>query len=253
MTFVHNINPVLLDVGIFEIRWYGLMYVLAFLFVYWYCRRCIKQGKLKLTESEFDWLLLWMVVGLLVCARLFHVFVWNWSYFSQNLAQIPMFWLGGLSFHGGLIGLVLALLIFCKVKDKPILNKFDIFIVPLALGQAFGRIGNFVNGELYGRITDVAWGVQFPGAEGFRHPSQLYAVFYNIVIFAILWKLKDKKMPIGALFGIWLVLYAVFRFVNEFFKEPETMIGLLTLGQFLNLFMIAGAIGLFVYLKKKYK
>jgi len=143
--------------------------------------------------------------------------------------------------------------LFARKKKINFLYLCDIFIVPLALAQALGRIGNFINGELYGTITNLPWGVKFPSAEGFRHPSQLYEAFYDIVIFSFLFVQRNKKHASGYLFAWFLVLYSVFRFLTEFVREPEVMIGPITLGQLFNVFMFVGGIGLFWYLKKKFK
>lgn len=253
MVFVHNLNPVFLDLGFIEIRWYGVMYVLAFLFAYWYARKRIRDKKTSLAENELDTLLLWCVVGMIVGARVFEVFVWNWNYYAANPGEIIKFWHGGLSFHGALAGIIVAGWLFARSKKKSFLELADLFVVPGALGNAFGRIGNFINGELYGRITDVPWAVVFPGVEGPRHPSQLYEAFYNVLVFAVLWFLKDKKMRFGSLFAAWLVLYAAARFVTEFFREPTVMVGPLTLGQALNIPMILAGIGLWWWIKEKYK
>jgi phosphatidylglycerol:prolipoprotein diacylglycerol transferase len=251
MVWVHDLNPILLKIGALEIRWYGVMYVLAFLLTYWYCRTRIRKGKLDLTEDELDWFLLWLVAGMILGARVFEVFVWNWEYYQQYPGEIVKIWHGGLSFHGALLGMAIAAFAFCRKKGKSFLHLADAIIVPASLGNALGRIGNFINGELYGRLTDAPWGVVFPGVEGARHPSQLYEAFYNAVIFAILWLAKDRKLPRGFLFGLWLALYAVARFITEFFREPDKMVGFLTLGQFLNVFVFAAGLGLLFWLKKR--
>jgi phosphatidylglycerol:prolipoprotein diacylglycerol transferase len=192
-----------------------------------------------------------LTFALIIGARLFEVFIYNPSYYLQNPAQIIAVWKGGLSFHGGLIGVIIAGYLFARKKKIKFLHLCDIFVVPLALAQVLGRIGNFINGELYGTITRLPWGMKFPGAEGFRHPSQLYEAAYNLVIFSFLFIKRNKKQPAGYLLSYFLILYPIFRFFTEFVREPEVMIGFLTMGQVLNIGMFIGGIGLFYWIKKK--
>lgn len=249
MVFFHNINPVLLDFGPFEIRWYGLMYVFAFLFVWWYLKKFS-----KLNEEQIDGFLTWLTIALIVGARLFAVLFWDFDYYSQHPLEIFAFWKGGLSFHGGLLAMFLTAIWLCKKHNIHLLNFADIAIVPLALGQMFGRIGNFINGELYGVATSLPWGVNFHnevdalGNFVFRHPNQLYEASYDLVIFAILWSLKDKRKKDGFLFGLFLVMYAVFRTLTEFIRAPEGMLGPLTISQVFNIPMFIA--GLWLLLRK---
>ncbi|MBI4451314.1 prolipoprotein diacylglyceryl transferase [Candidatus Woesearchaeota archaeon] len=242
MTWVHSLDPVLLHLGPLQIRWYGLMYVLAFLFAYWYVRREIRQGRSELTLPQLDSLLTLSVIGLLVGARVFYVLIYNASYYAAHPLEVFAVWAGGLSFHGGLFGGLIAGWLFCRTHKLSFLKTADLFIVPVALGQAFGRLGNFINGELPGRITSLWWGVKFPNVEGFRHPSSLYEAAYDILIFSVLYPLRTKQWRPGSLLALFLMMYAAFRFVTEFVREPEIMIGPLTMGQLLNIPMfIAGA------------
>jgi len=241
MVFFHNINPVIVQLGPVEIRWYGLMYVFAFLFALWYVKKASKEGKINLNDEQIDSFFLWLTIALIVGARLFAVFFWDFSYYAQHPFEVFEFWKGGLSFHGGLVAMFLTAFWLCKKHNISFLHLADIFIVPLALGQAFGRIGNFINGELYGIPTLLPWGVNFyneldaVGNFVFRHPSQLYEMLYDVVIFSVLWRLKDKKLKKGFLFGLFLVLYAVFRTLTEFIRAPEGMIGSLTISQAFNI------------------
>ncbi len=232
--YIHTLNPTILQLGPLEIRWYGVMYVLAFLVTYYYVRAAIRQGKLSLTEKELDNLLGLMVVCMILGARLFYAIFYNPSYFIEAPWRILFIWEGGLSFHGGFLGIFLAGFWYSRKKGIPILRLADTFCVPLALGNAFGRIGNFINGELYGVATNLPWGVIFPGAEGARHPTQLYEVAYNIIIFGILYSQRNKKWPDGKLFGIFMILYSIFRFSVEFIKDLPSY-GPLTMGQWLTI------------------
>ena len=232
--YVHNVNPIILNLGPLEIRWYGVMYLLAFLAVLFYCKRAIKQGKLKLTEKELEDLMGYEVLALIIGARLFYAIFYNPSYFLAEPWKILFIWEGGLSFHGGLVAMILTGIWFSRKKNLTFFHLVDVFIVPLALGNAFGRIGNFINGELYGVSTSLPWGVVFPGAEGARHPTQLYEVAYNVVIFVILYSLRNKEWKEGKIFGVFLILYGVFRFSVEFIKDLPAY-GPLTMGQWLTI------------------
>jgi len=249
--FEHTLNPILLSLGPLEIRWYGLMWALGFLCVYWYVRNSARKGLIKLTDDDVDWLLVWVVIGVLLGARIFEVFIWNWSYYAANLGEIIKIWHGGLSFHGGLVGGIVSGYWFSRRKNVNFLNLCDVFIVPVVIGLMLGRIGNFINGELWGRITNVAWAVKFPGAEGFRHPSQLYEAFYSLALFGILFSQRNKKLQHGSIIAFFLILYSVFRFITEYFREPTTYIGPFTLGQLLNIPMFIFGVWLLWWIRKK--
>ncbi len=250
MTWVHNLNPTILELGPLEIRWYGLMYVITFLFVYWYVKKAIKNGKLKISLEEFDNLMIYLTIALVLGARLFDVLFYEFGYYKSNPLEIIAIWKGGLSFHGGLFAMLIVAYLWCKKKKIDLFYLGDIFIVPLALGQALGRLGNFINGELYGGVTSLPWGIKFPDAEGFRHPTQLYELIYDLLIFGILWKLKDKNYRSGTLLGWFLILYSIFRTLTEFLREqePSWILGPLTVAQWLNLPMFL--IGLWLLRRK---
>lgn len=254
MVFYHTLDPVIANIGPLEIRWYGLMYVLTFILVYLYVRAAVKHKKIKLNINDVDNLMVWLTVALIVGARVFEVLFWEPGYYFANPAEIIAVWHGGLSFHGGLVGVLLVGYIFARKKKISFLHLCDIFVVPLALGQAFGRIGNFINGELYGRVTSLPWGVKFQDAEGFRHPSQLYEVAYDLVIFGFLYFQRNMKKPHGYFVAWFLILYPFFRFLTEFVREPSAMVGPLTMGQVLNIPMfIAGVYLLYRVKKTKFK
>ena len=234
MTFVHNINPVILSLGPLEVRWYGLMYVIGFFLVYFFLRRQVRKGLLKISEKQLDDFLLVLVVGMLVGSRLFAVFVYNPGYYLAHPLEVPAFWKGGLSFHGALLGLVVAGWLWCRKNKVSLLRMADFVVIPGSLAQVFGRIGNFINGELFGKVTSLPWSVQFPGVAGFRHPTQLYEALYNLIIFFVLF-FYSKRMPrTGKVFALFLVLYAVFRILVEFIKDMP-LFGPLTMGQWLSL------------------
>ena len=255
MAFYHNIDPILLTLGPLQIRWYGIMYVLSFLFVYWYVKKSAKQGKIKLTEEQIDNSMLWLTISLITGARLFDVIFWDFAAFVQQPLKIFAIWEGGLSFHGGLFGIIITTYFLCKKYKIKLLQFTDIFAVPLSLGQAFGRIGNFINGELYGPQTTLPWAVNFhneinqAGTAVFRHPTQLYEVIYDIIIFTVLWKLKDKNLSPGTIFAAFLIMYSIFRTLTELIRVENITIGPLTMSQALNIPMFI--IGIWILIKQK--
>jgi|TARA_B100001964_G_scaffold244791_1_gene327923 phosphatidylglycerol:prolipoprotein diacylglycerol transferase len=254
--FIHNIDPVLLSIGPFEIRYYGLFYVIGFIMAYFLLNHLAKKKELSINKDDIADLLLYVIIGNVLGARIFYVFIYNLPYYLANPFEIIAVWHGGLSFHGALIGAVIAVFYFCKRKKVDFYEIADISVIPLALGLALGRLGNFINGELYGRISEVPWAVKFPGVEGFRHPSQLYESFKNLLIFFALWTIKDKKLPKGFLFWLFVIMYSVLRFIIEFFRQPDPQIGFifgfLTMGQLLNIIMFAVGI-FFIYRVSKKK
>lgn len=244
MVFYHNIDPTILSLGPLEIRWYGIMYVITFLITYHYLLQAIRHKKINLTTEDVDDIILWPTIGLLLGARLFEVIIYNPAYYLQNPLMIFAIWKGGLSFHGGLLGAIVAAIIICRKKHIGVMQLGDIIIIPLALGQALGRLGNFINGELYGRITNAWWGMNFGneldsmGNHVFRHPSQLYEMSYDLIIFGILMLIRNKNLKQGTMIAIFLILYSIFRFFTEFVREPNYLIGPLTPGQLLNIPML---------------
>ena len=245
--FIHNIDPVLLSIGPLQIRYYGLFFVLGFVIAYFLLVHLAKRRELSLNKDDIADLLLYIILGVVLGARIFYVFIYNLPFYLSNPFEIIAIWHGGLSFHGGLIGAAIAAFYFTKRKNIDFYEIADIAVIPVALGLALGRLGNFTNGELYGRITDVPWSFKFPDAEGFRHPSQIYESFKNLLIFFTLWVIKDKKLPKGFMFWLFVVMYSALRFMVEFFRQPDEelgfIIGFLTMGQILSI--ITFFIGIF--------
>lgn len=244
---IHNLNPTILNLGPLEVRWYGLLYVLGFLVVYLYAKNVIIKKKL-LSLKEYDNFMLLLILATVLGARLFYAIFYNPQYFIKHPLSFFAVWQGGLSFHGSLVAIILVTFFYCKKKKISFLQIADIFVVPVALANALGRIGNFINAELYGKITSVAWGVLFPGVEGPRHPTQLYESFYNIILFFILFACRNKFQKKGVIFGLFLTLYAVFRFLVEFIKDLP-LYGPLTMGQWLTIPMFF--FGLWLIFRKK--
>jgi len=252
--FIHNIDPILLSIGPFQIRYYGLFFVLGFVIGYFLLVHLAKRKELSITKDDIADLLLYIIVGTILGARIFYVFVYNLPFYLSNPFEIIAVWNGGLSFHGGIIGASIAGFYYSKRKKIDFYEIADIAVIPLALSLALGRLGNFTNGELYGRITNVPWSFKFPDAEGFRHPSQIYASFKNLLIFFTLWTIKDKKLPKGFMFWLFIVMYSVLRFTVEFFRQPDPqlgfIIGFLTMGQILSIIMFL--VGIY-FLRRVYK
>ncbi len=240
--FASHINPVLFSIGAIEVRYYGLFYVIGFVFGYFLFLYLAKERKIKITKSEVTDFFVYIILGAIIGGRLFYAIVYNPGYYVHHLLEIFAIWKGGISFHGGFIGATAAAIIFIRKKGLDFYEIADIMVIPLAAARGLGRIGNFINGELYGRVTDVWWAVKFPGAEGFRHPSQIYEAFKNLFIFNILFFIRHLKLPKGFLFWLFILMTGAFRFVIEFFREPDPQLGFivgwLTMGQILSILMV---------------
>jgi phosphatidylglycerol---prolipoprotein diacylglyceryl transferase len=250
-------RAVALQVFGFQIHWYGLMYLFAFLLAAALLPRLQKYRGMSLTRDEWLELVTWSVLGVVIGGRLGYVLFYQPAFFLRNPAEIFMVWNGGMAFHGGLLGVSVVLSYICWKKKYAMLRIADIVVVPVALGLALGRIGNFVNGELYGTITTLPWGMEFPGVEGLRHPNQLYECLYSLVIALCGYlhlRLAPKARP-GKTFALFLILYGIFRFLTEYVRVQDyalTMLGPLTLtrGQLLNIPVLIAGIVLWLWLSK---
>jgi phosphatidylglycerol:prolipoprotein diacylglycerol transferase len=233
------------------------MYVFGFLASYLLVLYQTRKKDFGLTRQEVDSIYFYLAIGLVVGARLGYVLFYDLSMYLRNPLEILSIWHGGMSFHGGLIGVLIASLLFCRKNGKSFWRLADLFVVTAPIGLGCGRIGNFINGELYGRVSQAPWAMVFPKAGPLpRHPSQLYeSTLEGGLLFCILWFMKDRKLPPGGLLAAFLSFYGGFRFFLEFFREPDVQVGFVfgpfTMGQVLSSFMIAGGIFLFFYLKKR--
>ena len=249
--FYHNINPVLLKLGPFQIRYYGLFYALGFVIAYFLIYYLAKRKELKIKKDDVADLLVYIIIGVVMGARLAYVIFYNIAFYVKNPFEIIAVWHGGLSFHGGLLGAIIAMYLFCRKKNIEFYELADIAVVPAALGLALGRIGNFTNAELYGRISNVAWCIDYSKNQfvnnlpsGCRHPSQIYESIKNLLIFSVLWFIKDKKLPKGFMFWSFITMYGLLRTLVESFRQPDGQIGFIfnyfTMGQLLSfpLFLI---------------
>jgi phosphatidylglycerol:prolipoprotein diacylglycerol transferase len=244
-------DPVAFQFGPLAVRWYGLMYLLGFIAAFFLIRHLARLRQLPLTGDELSDLLFYCMLGVILGGRLGYVFFYDPSFYLQHPLKIPAVWQGGMSFHGGLLGVVVAAGLFCWRKKKPWLLVGDILVTAATIGLGLGRLGNFINGELWGRVTNVPWGMVFPGAGPLpRHPSQLYEAFLEgLVLFAILYFLHRRKAAWGVPFFSFFLFYGFFRLIVEHFRQPDAHLGFLwgaiTMGQVLSIPMIlAGLAGL---------
>jgi phosphatidylglycerol:prolipoprotein diacylglycerol transferase len=236
-----DIKPYIFKIGSLEVRWYGLMYILGFLSVYFMALSGARRKKLPLSKDDIGDLVFTAAVGLILGARLGYALFYNFSFYLANPLKILAVWEGGMSFHGGLIGTALAFMYYARKKKVGVLQLADICTPAAPVGLGLGRIGNFINGELYGRVTDVPWGMVFPGGGPLpRHPSQLYeAILEGPVMFIIIWLVSRSKAPVGVVFWSFIALYGLFRSFVELFREPDQQLGLLagglSMGQLLSI------------------
>lgn len=256
--WVHNLKPYIFKIGTFEVRYYGLMYILGFICFFYWMKYVIRRGDLKMTEKQLDSLFTGAIISLLVGARLGYVVFYNLSWYLKNPLEIFMTWHGGMSFHGGAIAIVLFVIWFTKKNRIDFWDLIGEFTTIAPIGLFFGRIGNFINGELWGRPADVPWAVIFPGSGGIpRHPSQLYeALVEGLFLLFILFFLHRKGVAGHIKFSTGLILYGIGRFLIEFFREPDKQLGFLffdwlTMGQLLCLAMIVGGMGVLIVKKKR--
>jgi len=250
--FVHpEFDPIALHLGPLAIRWYGLMYLTGFLAVLLLGRYRIKHGaNAPISNQQLDDLLFYGVLGVVLGGRLGYVLFYKPDYYLLHPLEIFYVWEGGMAFHGGFIGVMAAMWLYVKKHGIRWLAVMD-FLAPLTpIGLGAGRLGNFINGELWGRATDVPWAVVFPQHDMIpRHPSQLYQfALEGVALFLLLWIYSSKPRPAGAVSGLFLIAYGLFRFLVEFVREPDAfMAGLplgLTMGQWLSLPMVLIGVGL---------
>ncbi|MCW5205896.1 prolipoprotein diacylglyceryl transferase [Desulfobulbus sp. F5] len=259
-----DIDPVIFAVGPLAVRWYGLMYVLSFTASYFLVRRQAKQFGWQQMLEQLDNLNLALIVGVILGGRIGYVLFYNLTYYLEHPLEVFATWQGGMSFHGGVIGVLIVGLLFCRRTQLDFWKAADVYVVTVPIGLGLGRIGNFMNGELYGRTTEAAWGMIFPlGGSLPRHPSQLYeALLEGLLLFLILWPLRAKPWqnslkrlwPHGSLLALFLIFYGIFRYIIEFFREPDPQIGLLffdmSMGQLLCAAMLCAGILLY-WLRRK--
>ena len=260
--YSHNLDPVLIDFGFIAIRWYSLAYIVGIIIGWWYGKKILnhisKNVDPKFNLREFDDLITYIIISLIIGGRLGYVIFYNINYYIDNPFDIVKIWEGGMSFHGGLVGIVFGTYLFSKKKGISTFILLDIIACVSPIGIFLGRIANFINGELIGKVTNVSWSVIFPTVDMLpRHPSQLYeAALEGLVLFLILNILIfKKKYYLGASSCLFLICYGVFRITSEFFREPDAQLGyffsLFTMGSILSFLMILAGLIILNNLKKK--
>jgi len=252
-----NFDPVAFSLGPLAVRWYGMMYLAGFLGGWWLGRRRIRRGLAPVTLEQLDDLLFHIVLGIVLGGRLGYVLFYKPGYYVSHPLEILALWQGGMSFHGGFLAVLLAAALFARRQRIDWWRLMD-FLAPLVpLGIAAGRLGNFINGELWGRPTELPWGMLFRGGGAIaRHPSQLYQfALEGIALFALLWWFSARPRPRAQVSALFLLGYGVFRFLAEFAREPDDFLGLLALGlsmgQWLSLPMVLAGIGLLAWSRRQ--
>ncbi|ABM29959.1 prolipoprotein diacylglyceryl transferase [Nitratidesulfovibrio vulgaris] len=227
-----RIDPVAITLGPLQFRWYGLMYLFGFLSGWWLGRRRAAQPGSRWTGEMVDDMVTYVILGVVLGGRIGYILFYDLAYYLSNPTQIFSIWNGGMSFHGGLLGVVFAMWLLGRRNGLGFMDVSD-FVAPLIPpGLFFGRIGNFINGELWGKHTTLPWGMVFPDGGPFpRHPSQLYeCALEGVILFLALWVFSSRKRPTGHVSGLFALLYGVFRFTVEFVREPDVQLGYLAFG-----------------------
>ena len=247
--FINNFDPVAFQILSFEIRWYSLAYIFGIIIGWSLCKKIfIKNADIS---EKFDDYIIYLFVGIILGGRLGYIIFYNFNYYSHNILDIFKIWQGGMSFHGGLLGIILSSIIFAKKNHQDPFEYMDLVALVAPIGIFFGRLANFINSELYGKTTEVLWSVTFTKVDNLpRHPSQLYeAVLEGAILFLILMYFRKKNYlkKTGLISGLFLIFYSIFRFFVEFFRMPDEQLGYLILnlsmGQIISLiFVIIGTI-----------
>ena len=258
--YTHNLDPVMLNLGIFDVRWYSLAYILGFLIGWKFGKKIInhilKKTNLKFNLNDFDDLITYLIISIILGGRLGYVIFYNLEFYLANPLSVIKVWEGGMSFHGALIGIIIGTYLFSRKKNIPTFFLLDVIACVSPVGIFLGRIANFINGELYGKVTMGSWGVIFPAVDMLpRHPSQLYeALLEGLVLFLILNIVIFKKYELANCSILFLIIYGIFRIISEFFREPDIQVGylfnLLSMGTILSFIMIVAGLIIYFSLKK---
>ena len=227
MTYIHNINPVMFEIFSIKLYWYGFMYALSFIIIDYLIVSESKNKKNVLNKNQAEKFTITILFFAILGGRVGYVFFYDFDYFSTNIISIFSIWQGGMSFHGGLLGAALGTLYFSKTNGLQFFDVSDLISLYAPIGLFFGRLGNFINAELYGMQTSGSWGVIFPTVDNnLRHPTMLYEAFLEgIILFIILMVIRQKKIKAGLITGYFLIFYAIFRFGVEFIRLPDAHIG----------------------------
>ena len=258
--YIHNLNPIIFDFGILSLKWYSLAYLFGVIFGWWYGKKIIlfinNKYKNNFKLDLFDDYITYVIISIIIGGRLGYVLFYNLSYFVSNPIEIFFIWKGGMSFHGGLLGIIAATMLFSKRRGFDKMVLLDVVSCVAPIGIFFGRLANFINGELYGKPTDVPWAVVFPLVDDFgRHPSQIYEALLEGALLFLILNLIIKKISYkrGVCAAAFLIFYSLFRIFSEFFREPDLQIGYIfnyvSMGSLLSFFMFC--IGIAMYFKIK--
>lgn len=256
MNFPH-IDPVIFSIGPLAVRWYGMMYLFGFLGGYFMMCHVVKLRSLPISKETISDLLFYAVLGVVLGGRFGYTLFYNTQYYLSHPLKIFYVWEGGMSFHGGLTGVLIVLLVFCRMRQLDLLLLADVVVAAVPIGLFFGRIGNFINSELWGRVTDFPLGIVFPdGGPLPRHPSQLYeAALEGVLLFALIYLLHRYGAARGIPAFSFLFLYGAFRFAIEFVRQPDEQLGFLwggaTMGQLLSLPMVVAGLFGVIYLFRR--
>ena len=250
--FINNFDPVAIQISSLEIRWYSLAYIFGILIGWFLCKKIFISGS-KLNE-KFDDFVTYVILGIIVGGRLGYVLFYNFNYYSNNLLDIFKIWQGGMSFHGGLMGVIFVSIWFAKKNYLNPFNYLDAISLVAPIGIFFGRVANFINSELYGNETNLPWAVKFINVDSlYRHPTQLYEAFLEgIILFSILIYFRNKEFTNtpGFISSLFLIFYSIFRFIIEFFRVPDEQLGYLffnlTMGQIISFIFLLIGIYLFI-------
>ena len=252
--FINNFDPVAFQVFSIDIRWYSLSYIFGLIFGWIYCQKILIKDNFK--KKLFEDYILYLIIGIIVGGRLGYVLIYSPNYYFQNFEEIFMIWKGGMSFHGGVLGIIITTIIFCKKNNENIFYFLDLISLSAPIGIFLGRISNFINSELYGRVTDIFWSVRFVKIDNLsRHPSQIYEAFFEGIILFIILNFLNKKFNYksGIISSLFLIFYSIFRFIIEFVREPDSHIGFiyfnLTIGQIISVITIMIGFTLIYFLK----
>ena len=251
--FINNFDPVAFDFNYFQVRWYSIAYILGIVLGWLYCKKKLIVD-IKIANL-FDDLLAYIIIGIIIGGRLGYVLIYNFKYYLDNILEVFMIWNGGMSFHGGLIGVIIATFLFSKKHGVNSYIFLDLISLVAPIGIFFGRIANFINSELYGKETDILWSVKFLAVDNIpRHPTQIYEAFFEGIILFILLNFifRNSKIKPGVISSLFLIFYSIFRFLIEFLRVPDPQIGYiifnLSMGQIVSfLFLI---FGIYLFFKK---
>lgn len=239
-----NLDPIIVALGPIQLRWYGLMYLIGLTAAYFLIQRKVTRKELPVRKDQVYDMVVYAAFGVFLGGRIGYTLFYNFSYYSQNPLKLLAVWEGGMSFHGGLLGTIIALIWFSRKQGIPAYTVADLAACVTPIGLGCGRIGNFINGELFGRATDVDWCMVFPGGgPACRHPSQLYeATLEGLTLFTVLWWIDRRPTPPGTLFWTFITGYGLSRLIVELFREPDQHLGFIfgpiTMGQILSVPMV---------------